>query len=148
MSLQDTIKNNLNLVELIKKSLKRQNNEIIGRDKDIKKITNLLRKKRGINLWGDPGVGKTTLARILYKKEENNFPLRFEIVLSDIDKSTSFKEKLVKKIEILLQNIDIKDYLQADLEEKFKQGIEILDAIPQKKLLLIDNILSFGKGEY
>ena len=64
-----------NLINIYKKASAPRKDDFVGRDADVSNIIKLVTDPRvpGINLFGDSGVGKTTLAKEVSRKLEGKF---------------------------------------------------------------------------
>jgi DNA polymerase III delta prime subunit len=125
---------------------------IVGRDKELNNIKSFLNKYKGINIWGVAGIGKTTIAKILYKELQNYFDHIIVLVLTNPSKTSviSLKEKLIEEFEKFSDDESIKSSLRklSDINQKYKKVIKILNNpkfFGGKKLIIIDNIISFKR---
>ncbi|XP_028800310.1 TMV resistance protein N-like [Neltuma alba] len=90
------------------------NNELIGIESRVLEVTSLLKigfcDVRLIGIWGMPGIGKTTLARIVYDRIFHQFDL--SCFLADMKESSEAKglvalqRKLLSKLKIQGMEVD------------------------------------------
>ncbi len=129
-------------------------NSIIGRDNEIEEIKELLKDYKIVNIYGVAGLGKTTLAKVVYKEIKDNFNYDFVLILSNIDEGSiqSLKEKLVSVISNLYDRLNAHNPIKekTELNERYELAIDTLNdknVFAGKKLIIVDNILSFKEGE-
>ncbi|RUM56946.1 MAG: hypothetical protein DSY60_05875 [Persephonella sp.] len=119
----------------------------IWRQRDINEIDRYIKKGKNVLLYGEGGVGKTTLAKMYYysKFKNGEFDYFGFISLSnDRDKPTLFTESIISQLEKGL-GLDLSRV--KNLNEKFNIVLNKLKELKGKKLIVIDNIYSF-KDKY
>ena len=128
---------------------------VLGRDKEIEELKKLLEKYRIINIFGIAGIGKTSVAKVLYNEIKDYYDYRLILILSnpESDSVESLQEKFVREISYLLKKLKLYNPIEEEksLKEKFKKAIDLLDDPNYfgenfSKLIIIDNIISFSKN--
>ncbi|KAI9114497.1 hypothetical protein K1719_014195 [Acacia pycnantha] len=114
------------------------------RVRDVETILGIgLDDKRGVGIWGMGGVGKTTLARVVYKKISCKFE---DCCFIENVRDTFQKEGLVSLQKKLLSDLNIKD---VEISSRDKGEEMIRKHLSNKKVLLVlDDVDDMSRLKY
>ena len=112
-------------------------NDVIGRNKDLKKLWAMLSDKKHVMLTGFGGIGKTRLAQLLFHEHKNEFD-----EVAWIDYQGDLKKSLLTCI--IAKQFDIENKTEDELWELIERTI---NNDGKKRLFVIDNVDS-DKGQH
>ena len=132
--------------------------EIIGREEEQREIIERLKdgKRKGVVIYGEGGIGKTTLARSVYSRIKGDFGAKIVLILTEIEsgETSNLRSRLIEAFT--RGSITDPDFqrLQKRIENFKKEG-EKFEAIlnylngelgGEEKLIVIDNVVKVGRG--
>ena len=106
---------------------------VIGREKDLERLWELLSEKKHVMLTGMGGIGKTQLARQLFHNYKGEF-----VEVAWIEYRGNFKDSVLEGINTVRFKDDKDKY--SSREERWQDIICTLKNDKKKKLFIIDNV--------
>jgi len=74
--------------------------EIIGREEEQREIIERLKegKRKGVVIYGEGGIGKTTLARSVYSRIKGDFGAKIVLILTEIEsgETSNLRSRLIE----------------------------------------------------